>query len=191
MPWYRRACERGEARGCKEVSAAEEKVSAEKAEADRIERKRLAVIERFESEKRELRDRLLAQWKEESKEKQAQANSIRSRRHIGYGVAAGGALFGAGAVLFALKGSSNNDEVKAGNFANAKGIQDAIDRGKTYNTLTMVLGGLALAGLGVGIPLAIFNLPSSEPKLPEKPTIPPELVLSPAPGGLLLTLRFP
>jgi hypothetical protein len=172
------------------VRAYEAKVADEKREQDRVEREKREAIEKERREKQALRDKLLKAWQTDKERREAEADSIRTRRVAGYWLGAGGLALGAGAVFFALKGKSNNDDVQTGRFATGTAIQAAIDKGKTYNTIGYALAGASLLGLGVGIPLVLFNDSSKEPKIPPRPKL-PEVTLSPMPGGVLLSWRLP
>jgi TPR repeat protein len=181
IPYYRQACELRHQESCRKVADYEKELADAKEESARIERDRIAQQKKIADDAQRERDRIAEIERKQREALVAERDGIRMRRSVGIGFVVAGAALAGGATFFALKGKSTNDQLTGGGAKTAAEQQSILDQGKTYNTLGFAFAAAAVAGVGIGVPLIMFNSPSKEPKIS----------LVPAPGGMLVSWRWP
>jgi hypothetical protein len=114
----------------------------------------------------------------------SEKNAARRRRRIGGAVAmALGGGFGVASFTFMGLGALQNGNIRDGGFANAGAIQSANSTGNTYNAAAIGTGIIGAVGFTTG-----FILVVASPSIDAPTTA--GLVLTPSPGGAMLSGRF-
>jgi hypothetical protein len=108
------------------------------------------------------------------------------RRTVGYVFVGAGVVGGVLTGVFAATGGGENSSIAKGGFATGADIASAASTGQTYNTVSEVMLGVGIVGLGVGLPLILASLPTAEPGPAPRVTV----NVTPTSNGAMLVGRF-
>ncbi len=88
----------------------------------------------------------------------ARRDGARRWRAAGYTAIGLGVALAAGSATFAYLGSAQNEKIRSGGFPTALAIQEAADKGESYNALALGVGVAAGVSLAIGLPI-VFTHP--------------------------------